>query len=67
MTPDTCCNHNCDEGRTCPLRHGYPTSRRYPRTMAEAFPQVRASAGVYYPRPGLAARVLRLLRGALRV
>jgi hypothetical protein len=39
-----CCTHRCYEGRACPDRHGTPTVRRHPRTMADAFPDVRANA-----------------------
>ena len=51
-------DHRCQQGRTCPARttadrllrdvdaarHGTPTVRRFPRTAAEAFPDVRAPA-----------------------
>lgn len=36
-----CCNHDCDEGRACPKRYGFPTTRRHPRSLADAFPDVR--------------------------
>ena len=52
------CHGDCQQGRTCPARttadrllrdvdaarHGTPTVRRFPRTAAEAFPDVRAPA-----------------------
>lgn len=65
MTPGTCCNHNCDEGRTCPRRAGYPTARRYPRTLADAFLHERAGWLEVHRRPTLWGRLLRMLRGAL--
>lgn len=60
-----CCNHNCDEGHTCPHRAGYPTARRFPRTLAEAFPDVRAGAIEIHTRPALWSRLARMLRGWL--
>jgi len=33
-----CCDYNCDQGANCPIRVN-PTSRRYSRTLAEAFPR----------------------------
>ena len=41
----------------------YPTTRKYPRTMAQAFPQDHAEAVTVYRRP----RYLRLLNVALAV
>lgn len=32
----TCCNNNCDQGRTCPNRTELNT-RKFPRTLIEAF------------------------------
>lgn len=32
---------NCRQGRDCPSRYGYPSSRSYPRSLADAFPDVR--------------------------
>lgn len=32
-----CCNHNCNQGRDCPNRKPAMNTRRYPRTMKEAF------------------------------
>lgn len=32
-----CCDYQCDQGRDCPA-HTNPTTRTYPRTLAEAFP-----------------------------
>lgn len=43
----TCCDlqgHDCRQGRDCQARQGYPTSRRHPRTLADAFPDERAKA-----------------------
>jgi hypothetical protein len=33
-----CCDYQCDQGRDCPA-HTNATTRTYPRTLAEAFPQ----------------------------
>ena len=33
-----CCDYGCDQGRNCPA-HVKDTTRTYPRTLAEAFPQ----------------------------
>jgi hypothetical protein len=33
-----CCDYGCTQGRDCPVRVN-PTNRRYPRTLAEAFPR----------------------------
>jgi hypothetical protein len=33
-----CCDYECSQGDNCPIRVN-PTHRRYPRTLAEAFPQ----------------------------
>jgi hypothetical protein len=37
---------SCDQGRACPERaaDSNPTTRRHPRTLADAFPDVRAQA-----------------------
>jgi hypothetical protein len=33
-----CCDYNCNQGRDCPARMAsVPTTRRYPRTMRQAF------------------------------
>jgi hypothetical protein len=40
-----CCTYYCEQGRDCPIRVN-PTHRRYPRTLAEAFPR--------YPAPDFA-------------
>lgn len=36
-----CCDYNCTQGANCPARVN-PTHRRYPRTLAEAFPRFPA-------------------------
>lgn len=33
-----CCDYDCNQGHNCPVRVN-PTHRRYPRTLAEAFPR----------------------------
>ena len=33
-----CCDYECSQGDNCPARVN-PTHRRYPRTLAEAFPR----------------------------
>ena len=33
-----CCDYDCNQGHNCPIRVN-PTHRRYPRTLAEAFPR----------------------------
>lgn len=59
-----CCDHACEEGRSCPLRYGYPTSRRYPRSLAEAFPDVRRQAfEPHEPREGGAYWFFALIAG----
>ena len=40
-----CCTHACREGRDCPNHSALMNNaRRYPRTLADAFPDVRACA-----------------------
>lgn len=39
-------------------RYGCPTTRTYPRSMAEAFPDVRAAAVEVHRRPGLVERLI---------
>ena len=36
-----CCDYDCNQGANCPIRVN-PTHRRYPRTLAEAFPRFPA-------------------------
>jgi hypothetical protein len=36
-----CCDYDCTGGANCPARVN-PTHRRYPRTLAEAFPRYPA-------------------------
>jgi len=36
-----CCDYTCTGGDNCPVRVN-PTHRRYPRTLAEAFPRYPA-------------------------
>ena len=36
-----CCDYDCTQGANCPARVN-PTHRRYPRTLAEAFPRFPA-------------------------
>lgn len=62
MTIPTCCEFHgvdCDEGRTCPRRaEGWPTVRRHPRSLADAFPDVRAQfIEPPEPRPLLSLRL----------
>lgn len=57
-----CCNHECDEGRACPKRYGFPTSRRHPRTLAEAFPDVRAAVFEPHQPLPLTRRIAMFLR-----
>lgn len=59
----TCCDGECateKSGGRCPAIHpdvyGTPTTRRFPRSLAEAFPDERASAGSHH-KPGLLARL----------
>ena len=33
-----CCDYECNQGDNCPARVN-PTHRKYPRTLAEAFPR----------------------------
>jgi hypothetical protein len=33
-----CCEYQCDQSKDCPA-HTNPTTRTYPRTLVEAFPQ----------------------------
>jgi hypothetical protein len=40
-----CCDYQCDQGRDCPA-HSNATTRTYPRTLAEAFPQDAAFAPI---------------------
>jgi hypothetical protein len=39
--PGMCARDPLCEDAYCPGRYGFPTSRRHPRTMADAFPDVR--------------------------
>lgn len=48
MTARYCCDGDCRQGQDCPLRND--TTRRYPRTLAEAFPAERAHAVTRTPR-----------------
>lgn len=52
-----CCTHRCYEGRDCPKRYGTPTVRRHPRSLADAFPDVRKQSFEHHIPPPLWARV----------
>jgi hypothetical protein len=58
----TCCTHNCDEGRACPTRYGWPTVRRHPRTLAEAYPDIRRQSFEGHVRPPLLKRIALFFR-----
>lgn len=47
-----------DLDRNIADRYGCPTTRRYPRSTAEAFPDVRAAAVEVHRRPGLVERLI---------
>ena len=69
----TCCDFNggamgCNQGRTCPVRMARAqsalatTTRRYPRSLADAFPDVRAPAIEFHPSPSLWKRISLFIR-----
>lgn len=60
-----CCTHRCYEGTTCPKRYGYPTARRHPRSLADAFPDVRKQSFEPHIAPSFWQRVRLFFRRRL--
>lgn len=55
-----------DVDRHIAERYGCPTTRRHPRSLAEAFPDERASAITHYQRPSFLRQAAIAIRAAWR-
>ncbi|MFN6993704.1 MAG: hypothetical protein ACK4PH_05830 [Aquincola tertiaricarbonis] len=55
-----------DVDRHIAERYGCPTTRRHPRTLAEAFPDERANAITHFHRPSFLRQAAAAIRAAWR-